>query len=239
MRLVAFLLTPALTLAVAGPLVAHGPSRTYRQVPQIGHGPRPLDWQSGPTPPWQPLSAVPTPQPGPVASSQGPMRARLSDDGTLEVWNGAGVRTLRFGLPGRPRKVWRDGGIPLAWPGGTWNFPQADPLSLGLGGLDWNAGDFRHSLKGLLWILEDGERVLTVVHPATAQVIYLPLPRGEDFNLTFEPTRLVLKAGQGTGGEPQAWALPWLALLPQFARLGPPAAPPTRGTALKPFATGQ
>lgn len=131
------------------------------------------------------------------------------------------------------------GGIPLDHLGATWAFPQTDPLSEGLGGLDWNAGDFRVSLQGLLWVLEDGERVLTVVHPATAQVIYLPLPRGDDFELAFEPTRLVLKAGQGPGGHPQAWALPWLALLPQFARLGPPAVLPIKGTALKPFPMGQ
>ncbi len=232
MRLVALLLTPvALTLALAA------------QAPQIGHGPRSLPWQAGATPPWQPLEAMPRPQPGTAAPSQGPASVRLSEDGTLEVWNGAGVRTLRFGLPGRPHRAWRDGGIPLDGPRGTWAFPESDPLSTGLGGLDWNAGDFRNSLQGLLWILEDGERVLTVVHPATAQVIYLPLPKGEDFNLIFEPTRLVLKAGQGPAspGEPQggAWALPWLALLPQFARLGPPALPPVRGTALKPFSTGQ
>lgn len=231
MRLVALLLNLSLAPALTPALTA--------QVPQIGHGPRALPWQSGATPPWQPLEAVPSPQPGPVASSQGPLRARLSQDGTLEVWNGGGVRTLRFGLPGRPRKAWRDGGIPLERLDGIWTFPQTDPLSEGLGGLDWNAGDFRNSLQGLLWILEDGERVLTVVHPATAQVIYLPLPRGDEFDLAFEPTRLVLRAGQGSGGRPEAWALPWLALLPQFARLGPPAAPPIKGTALKPFPTGQ
>lgn len=227
MRLVAGLLIAGLPLALAG------------QVPQVGRGPRALAWQSGPTPPWQPLEAVPLPQPGPIPSSQGPLRARLSVDGTLEVWSAAGVRTLRFGLPGRPRKAWRDGGVPLDRLDGTWAFPQADPLSEGLGGLDWNAGDFRRSLQGLLWVLEDGERTLTVVHPATAQVIYLPLPRGDDFELVFEPTRLVLSAGQGPAGHPEAWALPWLALLPQFARLGPPATPPIRGTALKPFPAGQ
>lgn len=235
MRLVALLLTSAL----AAPLMAHASPGTSGQVPQIGHGPRALPWQSGPTPPWQPLEAVPAPRPGPLAPSRGPLSARLSGDGTLEVWNAAGVRTLRLGLPGRPLKVWRDGGIPLERLDGTWPFPQTDPLSEGLGGLDWNAVDFRSSLKGLLWILEDGERVLTLVHPATAQVVYLPLPRGENFDLVFEPTRLVLTAGQGPGDHPGAWTLPWLALLPQFARLGPPTTPPIQGTALKPFPTGQ
>lgn len=223
MRLVALLLTSALAA----------------QVPQLGKGPRALAWQSGPTPPWQPLEVTPPLQAELLPPSHGPLTAKISQDGTLEVWNGGGVRTLRFGLPGRPRKVWRDGGLPLASLGAAWSFPAVDPLSNGLGGLDWNAGDFRHSLAGLLWILEDGDRVLTVVHPATAQVVYLPLPRGEEFELAFEANRLVLKAAQGPEGRPEAWALPWLALLPQFARLGPPATLPPRGTALKPFPTGQ
>lgn len=227
MRLVALLLTSLLAPVLPA------------QVPQIGHGPRSLPWQTGATPPWQPLEALPSPQPGTAAPSQGAATVRLSEDGTLEVWNGAGVRTLRFGLPGRPHRAWRDGGIPLDGARGTWTFPESDPLAAGLGGLDWNAGDFRNSLQGLLWVLEDGERVLTVVHPATAQVVYLPLPRGEDFDLIFEPTRLVLRAGQGAVSQDRAWALPWLALLPQFARLGPPAIQPPKGTALKPFSTSQ
>ena len=229
MRLVTPILSGLLCAALTG------------QVPELGRGPRFLPWQTGSTPPWQPLESVPLPLPGPIAPSAltapGTIKVQISDDGTLEIWDSAGVRMMRTGLPGRPHRVWRDGGFPLP----RWNelrpFPQQDPLSQGLGGLDWNAGDFRSSLHGLLWILEDGERVLTVVHPATGQVIYLTLPRGEDFDLLFEPTRLVLKAGQGAGS--QAWGIPWLALLPQFARLGPSSTPPVLGTALKPFPAGQ
>lgn len=228
MRLVAFLLSPLLGMALAA------------QVPQLGQGSRSLPWQTGPTPPWQPLDTVPSAQPGDSATPSGAgVTVRLSEDGTLEIWNAAGVRTLRFGLPGRPHRAWRDGGLLLAGAHGTWAFPGTDPLSTGLGGLDWNAVDFRTFLQGLLWILEDGERVLTVVNPATAQTVYLALPRGEDFDLVFEPTRLVLRAGQEDSHPGRAWALPWLALLPQFARLGPPAQPPSMGTALKPFGTSQ
>jgi len=223
-RLVALLLSAGAVLA---------------QVPQVGKGPRTLPWQSGATPPWQPLDAVPGSVVDALPPSTGPVTVKVSQDGTVEVWSGAGVRTLRFGLPGRPRKAWRDGGVPLPGIGSAWAFPATDPLSNGLGGLDWNAGDFRASLSGLLWILEDGDRVLTVVHPATAQVAFLPLPRGDAFELAFEPNRLVLKTGTAMEGRPQAWALPWLALLPQFARLGPPSTPPPLGTALKPFPTGQ
>ena len=211
------------------------------QAPQL-KGPGPLPWQSGPTPPWEPLGAFPRTPPGPdqpLTPSQGSVQARLAADGTLEIFDGAGVRSLRIGLPGRPVKVWRDGGIPVPRPWDRLAFPQADPLSQGLGGLAWNAGDFRPSLSGLLWILEDGERVLTVVHPATAQVVYLPLPRGDGFSVSFEPSRLVALAGQDGGGKTEGWALPWLALLPQFARLGPPVSPGPRGTALKPFPTSQ
>lgn len=209
------------------------------QVPKLGQGPRALPWQSGPAPTWQPLDQIPKATPGPLPGAvSGPLSARISPDGTLEVWNGAGVRTLRIGLPGRPKRVWRDGGgLPASLD--HLSFPAKDPLSEGLGGLAWNAGDFRISLSGLIWVLEDGERVLTIVHPATAQAVYLPLPRGEDFDLAFEPTRLVLTAKQGPAERPAAWALSWLALLPQFARLGPPATPPAAGTALKPFPAGE
>ena len=228
MRLVALLLSP--------PLVGAALSA---QVPQLGQGPSALPWQSGPAPTWQPLDEAPSAINGPVpAPASGPLSARISADGTLEVWNGADVRTLRLGLPGRPKKVWRDGGIPVAAMDHL-AFPAADPLSSGLGGLGWSAGDFRTSLAGLVWVLEDGERVLTIAHPATAQAVYLPLPRGEDFDLVFEPTRLVLTAKQGPSGHAMAWTLPWLALLPQFARLGPPAQPALQGTALKPFPAGQ
>lgn len=227
MRLVALLLT-----AAAASLPA--------QAPQVGKGPRSLPWQEGAAPTWQPLDGLPPrPEPAPASPAPSslttrPVTARIAPDGTLEVWNGAGVRTLRLGLPGRPRKVWRDGGQPVAELDRL-TFPASDPLSGGPGGLPWGQPDVRPSLEGLLWILEDGERVLTVVHPATAQAIYLPLPRGEEFDLVFGPSRLLVQAAQGPEGRPQAWALPWLALLPQFARLGPPPVPPAQGTALKPF----
>lgn len=222
MRLVALLLT-----AAAASLPA--------QAPQVGKGPRTLPWQEGATPTWQPLEGLPPrPEAAPVSPAGGPVTARIAPDGTLEVWNGAGVRILRLGLPGRPRKVWRDAGQPVA-DLDRLAFPATDPLSGGLGGLPWGQADVRPSLQGLLWILEDGERMLTVVHPATAQAIYLPLPRGEDFDLAFGPSGLLALAAQGPEGRPQAWALPWLALLPQFARLGPPPVPPPQGTALKPF----
>ena len=221
MRLVPFLLSAALAA----------------QVPSIGQGPHTLPWQPGPTPPWQPLETVPASVAPSAPQAGGPVTARLAPDGTLEVWNGAGVRTLRLGLPGRPKRVWRDGGADAGLD--AMAFPASDPLSNGLGALPWNAVDFRGSLTGLLWVLEDGERVLTVAHPATAQAVYLPLPRGEDFDLAFEPTRLVVIAKQGLAGHAQAWALPWLALLPQFARLGPPAQAAPKGTALKPYPTSQ
>ena len=83
MRLVARLLSAALM-----PLAA--PS----QVPQAS--PRTLPWQKGAAPTWQPLETVPSSRASVLpAPASGPLSARISADGTVEVWNGAGVRTVR------------------------------------------------------------------------------------------------------------------------------------------------
>jgi hypothetical protein len=125
--------------------------------------------------------------------------------------------------------------VPLAQPFGTWLFPVDSPLSQGLGGLRWCAEDFRPFLRGLLWILEDGENFLTVVHPATAWVEHLPLPPGRDLSLRFLPDRLEVVAGGGDRGAPRQWSIPWMGLLPRLAALGPHAEHAKPGTALIPF----
>ncbi|HJU83577.1 MAG TPA: hypothetical protein VJ600_05160 [Holophagaceae bacterium] len=219
----------ALLLIAALPAAGQEPTReTARTLP----------WQRESAPPWQPLAGVPEPAPASGPAAQGRTRVRLEGDGTLQVWDPRGIRTLRMGLPGRPLRAWRDGGVPapLGSPS-QWAFPEATPLSQGLGHLAWGAPDFRPSLAGLLWVLEDGEGYLTVVNPATAAVIHLRLPLGSGFDLDFQPDRLLLRALEGPPGVsgPRAWSLPWLALLPQLVRLGPPAAPPKAGTALAPF----
>lgn len=189
---------------------------------------QPLDWQAG-------SRAAPDAAPWAPESSTGPVVASLSGDGTLRIRNARGLLRLQTGLPGRPLKVWRDGGLPLTAVSGTWMFPEDSPLSQGLGGLRWCADDFRPFLRGLLWILEDGEGFLTVVHPATARVVHLPLPPGRDIHLRFLRDRLEVAAGEVDQGAPRQWSIPWMGLLPSLAVLGPHPDPAKAGTALAPF----
>jgi hypothetical protein len=217
-RLGACFLTGAV---LAAPLSAEGhPLLAWERQP-------PLDWQAGS----RATQAIPTaPEP-----STGPVMARLAADGTLKVSDAQGVIRLHAGLPGRPLKAWRDGGIALAQPSGLWAFPADSPLSKGLGGLRWCSDDFRPFLRGLLWILDDGEGFLTVVHPATARLIHLPLPPGEELDLHFFPDRLEVVAGKVVKGAPRQWSIPWMGLLPRLAGLGPRPDPSKAGTALSPF----
>ncbi|NWJ42047.1 MAG: hypothetical protein HXX12_13880 [Geothrix sp.] len=219
MRLGALFLTVAV-LAAPG-LAAQG------RQPLPWEGLAPLDWQARPdTAAGTPYEATP---------SSGPVEARLTADGTLSVKDARGIIRLQTGLPGRPLKAWRDGGLPLPAPSGAWSFPSDSPLSQGLGGLLWGAADFRPFLRGLLWVIEDGETVLTVAHPATARVIHLPLPPGRDLHLSFLPDRLEVSAGEVDRGAPRRWAIPWMGLLPRLAALGPQTGPAKAGSALAPF----
>ena len=221
MRLGALLLT-ALALAAAS-LDAQGKTGLpWERVPGLA-------WQVVPGSLRQDAPAYGTP-------STGPLEARLAGDGTLSIRDARGIIRLKTGLPGRPLKAWRDGGLPLAPASGSWPFPKDSPLSQGLGGLRWVAEDFRPFLRGLLWILEDGEGFLTVVHPATARLVHLPLPPGRDLELRFLPDRLVVAAGDVDRGAPRQWSIPWMGLLPRLAALGPHVDPSAKtGTALAPF----
>ena len=221
MRLGTLLLTGA-ALAVSSLSAQGHPSLSWERI-------SPLDWQAGPGPVRVEASWNPTP-------STGPLQARLTGDGTLSVRDARGIIRLKTGLPGRPLKAWRDGGLPLDPPSGSWLFPADSPLSQGLGGLRWCAEDFRPFLRGLLWILEDGEGFLTVVHPATAWAVHLPLPPGRDLSLHFLPDRLEVLAGEVDRGAPRQWSIPWMGLLPRLAALGPHVdRSKTAGTALIPF----
>ena len=98
--------------------------------------------------------------------------------------------------------------------------------------------DFRPVLKGLLWILDDGEHMVTVVHPATGQVIYLTLPGGKDLGLRMYPDRLEVRESPSDPGarkEAACWSVPWMGLFPQLLRLATPPPAPPPGTALNPF----
>ncbi len=191
MRLGAVLLTVA---ALAAPKLA---AQGRQALPWEGL--QPLDWQAGPGA----AAAIPYE----AKPSSGPVEARLTVDGTLSIRDARGIIRLQTGLPGRPLKAWRDGGIPLPAPSGAWPFPTDSPLSQGLGGLLWGASDFRAFLRGLLWVIEDGEAILTVAHPATARVIHLPLPPGRDLHLNFLPDRLEVGAGEVDKGTPRRWSI--------------------------------
>lgn len=201
----------------------------------------PLPWASAPELPWEAAvpGAPPSPLPDATPSAQVPQRlVALSEDGTLRISDAKGGVTLRLGLSGRPLTLMRDAGTPMSLKDFPCDFPARTPLTHGLGGLPLAGDDFRTALKGLLWILDDGENRITIVHPATHQVVYLPLPSGQDWDILFYPDRLVLQERLLPAEERRergCWALPWLVLLPQFMRLSlpPPATKP--GTAFQPF----
>ena len=219
MRLVPFLLTAALA---GSTLAAQAPGK--------------LPWETAPTVPWMAGDCGPLPETPAVPQGAGPLRVRITSDGTLRLINDRGIILLRLGLPGRPKRGWRGGGAPVTFEAPI-RFTRDSLLSKGIGGLPVGAADFRPALAGLLWIVCDDERMITLVHPATARLCYLPLPGGRNFQLVFHPDRLEVRQETGTPGQTEAcWAVPWLSLLPQFIQLGQenPANRPT-GTALLPF----
>lgn len=217
MRLAAFLLS-------GSALLAQGPGLPW--VP-----PAPLPWRSAlPEPPPEPLP------PRPLEGAA--LQVMVSPDGSLRLADGRGVVRLRAGLPGRPLRAWRDGGVPLAPPHGTWTFPAATPLSRGLGALPLRGGDFRPALEGLLWILDDGDPCLTVLHPATGRILHLALPVGERVGIAFYPDRLgvhPLATSVARDTPNLCWSLPWMSLLPQLLQLARPQPLPPPGGALRPF----
>ncbi len=217
------------TLLLSGALLA---------LPLAAEGHPRLPWELQPPLDWQPvpgnLSLADAADPNLVPST-GPATVRLSSDGTFQVRDPRGLIRLQAALPGRPLRAWRDGGVPLAAPSGDWSFPEDTPLRQGLGALGWCAEDFRPFLRGLLWVIEDGEAHLTVLHPATGRVVYLPLPPGRDLQLRFLRDRLEVLAGDVEKGAPRRWNLPWIGLLPRLAALGPKPGPAHTGTALAPF----
>jgi hypothetical protein len=169
---------------------------------------------------------------------EGPLQVRITRDGALRVTDARGVILLRTGLPGRPIQFWRDGGTAIEGrpsEGRPLPFPAESRIGRGLGHMAVGDRDFRRNLEGLLWVLCDDGRVLTVVHPSTARFCYLPLPGGRDPRIHFLPDRLEVRVSPAPGAE-ECWSVPWLALLPQILEVGKenPASRPS-GTALLPF----
>ena len=191
-----------------------------------------LPWQMEEEGPPSPVTATPT-------QSYFALKVRVAQDGEIRITDDKGLIRMKLGLPGRPLKAWRDWGTPIPDLTVPLPFAARSPLQRGIGALPVGAPDFRPALEGLLWILDDDETILTVIHPATSQVAYLPLPGGEDLSLSFHPGHLEVREGAAKGGSkqpPTAWSLNWMALLPQFIHLGQDAAANRpRGTALQPF----
>jgi hypothetical protein len=198
-----------------------------------------LPWNSAGALPWQMEAASPPPVPCTAKPTQTyfALRVQVAPDGKVLITDDKGLIHMKLGLPGRPVRAWRDWGIPVPDLSQPLAFSTRSPLQRGIGGMPVGAPDFRPALEGLLWILDDDETVLTVIHPATAQVVYLPLPGGQDLTLAFYPDRL--EVSETSGPDPQGrsnWSLHWLGLLPQFIQLGKDRnADRPKGTALLPF----
>ncbi len=201
--------------------------------------PRTLPWEGQPAPHWQGLFEDPVDRPPPqVPASEVQLTVRVGADGALRVADRRGVLRLRTGLPGRPLRIWRDGGVPVPEPWAAIPFPSPARSPL-FSPAFWTQEDPRLGLAGLLWIQDDGERMLSLVHPATGKVAFLPLPEGVSIDLRFLPAGLLATErpapGDGTPGRVRRWMLPWVALVPFLALLAPPAERPRAGTALEPF----
>ena len=197
-----------------------------------------LPWKSAGALPWQMEAASPDPVPCAAVPTQSyfALRVRLAPDGKVVITDDKGLIRMQLGLPGRPVHAWRDWGIPVPDLSVPLPFAVRSPLQRGIGGMPVGAPDFRPALEGLLWIMDDDETVLTVIHPATSQVVYLPLPGGKDLTLVFYPDRLEVSETQGDPQSRSNWTLHWLGLLPQFIQLGKDRnADRPKGTALLPF----
>jgi hypothetical protein len=198
----------------------------------------PLPWQGAPALPWQMEASGPAPAPCEATRTQSffALEVRLVKDGKVTITDEKGLIRMKLGLPGRPVKAWRDWGIPIPDLFVPLHFASRSPLQRGIGGMPVGAPDFRPALEGLLWILDDDDTILTVIHPATSQVVYLPLPGGQELTLRFYPDRLEVRETAGDSQPGASWSLHWLGLLPRFIQLGKDStAGKPKGTALLPF----
>lgn len=209
------------------PLNAQGQAEGTPRAPR-------LPWEDANLPPWiaEPEGPAVDPPTSPGVTGENLLTLTLAPDGRIRVADRKGTLRMSLGLPGRPRRVWRDGGRPLESTG-KWPFPDRTPLSERQIAQLLTGADPRVALTGLLWVLDDGERRLTVVHPATGRVLFLRLPEGEDPELAFFPDHLELRAR--AGDVLRRWSIPWAALMPHLARLGLAPFSGPKGTAFQPF----
>ncbi len=227
LTLVAPLLGPALGLMAATATSAAA------DLPTAG-----APWHAAPIPAWRPCDPAPEIPPlKPAQSRESPLRVNVNSSGVLRVVDGLGRVRLRTGLPGRPLRLWRDAGTALQAAEAPFAFPAQTPLST-----SQSLGpDFRPNLEGLLWILDDSGRYLTLVHPATNRVAYLPLPdpsREGRIEPRWFPDHLEIRILPSDDAAPRTagcWSIPWMGLVPQILQLATPAPEPPPGTALLPF----
>ncbi|MDR3672121.1 MAG: hypothetical protein P4L36_14835 [Holophaga sp.] len=200
-----------------------------------------LPWRNMAAMPWQMEATGPLPAPCTAMPTQSffSLWVQVVQDGKVVITDDKGLVRMKLGLPGRPVRAWRDWGTPVLDLAKPMPFSIRSPLQRGIGGMPVGAPDFRPALEGLLWIVDDDENVLTVIHPATSQVVYLPLPGGQDLTLVFHPDRLEVRETAVLEDDVQArvsWSLHWLGLLPQFIQLGKDSsADKPKGTAMLPF----
>lgn len=192
-----------------------------------------------PLPPWR-LAADPAAPPaleGPEVPVERPLVVRIQKDGSFHIRTHRGHTWMRGGLPGRPLKVWRDGGLPVADPFAPLAMASVTPLSTSAGAIPVGERDLRRRFTGLIWVLEDSETMLTVLHPATRRMISLRLPDIDHPQIAFHPDRLVVTGGTLESGQVRkvAWELHWVALLASWVELARPPKPMPLGTALEPF----
>ena len=182
-----------------------------------------LPWKNAKPLPWQ------ITKPGPIElpySTPGtpcylPIKVFISPNGAIKITGKGGRILLRLGLPGRPQKVWRDCGNIVTDIFSPISFPMHPPPRKRSGDLLTDVLDFRPNLEGLLWIIDDDESVLTIISPATSQVVYLSLPAGQDLTLSFHPDHIEIIEGlsKSSSKERVSWSLYWLTLVPHFIQL--------------------
>ena len=184
--------------------------------------------------PWRVVDPAPEPQRLLAAPAGRDLTVRVDRDGTIFIFTQKGIRHLRVGLPGRPISIWRDDGEPLDSVG-RFLFPSHTPLSADFNKVSKETSDFLKNLAGLLWIIDDSEDYLTMVHPATFQYAFLPLPGGKNLELRFHPDHLELRSKASIDRDSISWTLSWKDLTPVLQILARPHVTWPQGDALVPY----
>jgi|GEM_PF-457448 len=184
--------------------------------------------------PWRAAEQMPESRNLQIKQSNADLTVKVNRDGTIAIYNRNGIRQLRFGLPGRPISMWRDAGQPIA-SFGQFSFPSHTPLSSNFKSASEETSDFLSNLSGLLWILDDGEEYLTIVHSATYQYVFIHLPGGRDLELRFHPNHLEIYKKPSPDGNSQSWILSWKDFLPVLQTLAKGHATQTHFSALTPY----